>query len=221
MMAKNKDIFGFDKAERRLKGLIKLSRANMARATRKNGQHLRDQTKRTIRDGRSDWEPNSPLTIQRKGSAKPLIDHNDLMQSIVVVYISPGVAFVGVLHGTKGTSGIDMAGIAEVQEYGADIRPKRAKSLAIPVSREASQMVAQFGSIGGIPGLFRPKGTNILALPSAKAEFDIMFILLQRVLIPPRPFSQTTYADELPVMMVRYHAAAEATLKGKKYLVAA
>lgn len=29
-----------------------------------------------------DWEPNSPLTIERKGSSKPLIDKGDLRRSI-------------------------------------------------------------------------------------------------------------------------------------------
>jgi hypothetical protein len=47
------------------------------------GMVAADQIKKTIRDGA--WVPNSPTTVARKGSSKPLIDTGHMIQSVTYV----------------------------------------------------------------------------------------------------------------------------------------
>lgn len=217
-MAQN-NIYGFDEAIKRLAILKILSEKNMDRAMKLNGSHLRDETKKTIRNGDEGWDPNSELTIEYKGSSKPLIDTGDLMNSIQSVKVSGGVYFVGVPEeSTSEDGGISMAGIAEVHEHGAVIKPKKGRALAVPANKEAKRLATQYGSVGNIPNLFHPRNSSVLALPGKGNNFIVMFYLLSQVIIKPRSFSMSTYVRFRPVMEDTCYRAAKATLKGETFL---
>lgn len=63
----------------------------------------------------------SALTIERKGSSKPLIDHGDLIGSITYqVTNNEETVFIGVKKGTKHGEG-DAIQIARVHEFGCTI----------------------------------------------------------------------------------------------------
>ncbi len=192
--------------------LGELARANIKDATARNAVLARDQIKRTIRNGRSEWPSLSPLTIGSKGSSKPLIDNNDLMQGIESIRVGPLTFFVGVPR-NKGL----LVTIATSQEFGATIKPRKAKALAIPTSREAKELSRRHGGTGNIPGLFRPKGTRVLAMDKGK-HFQIMFILSQQTVIPPRPFIEPSFADAQHRMKREWEWAIISALRGKKYV---
>jgi hypothetical protein len=135
-----KQTWGFDDAAKRLHNMPALMKANMNRATKGNASATRDAIKRTIRNGRPDWPPNSPLTVGYKKSSKPLVDDGDLMNAVNYKTISPFLFFIGVPRTEKNKDGVPMANIAAVHEFGATIRPKNARMLAIPVSKEAARM---------------------------------------------------------------------------------
>lgn len=192
--------------------LAKLTHANIKAATARNAVLVRDQIKRTIRNGRSEWPALSPLTIGAKGSSKPLIDNNDLMQGVSSIRIGPLSFFVGIPL-NKGL----LVTIATSQEFGATIKPRKAKSLAIPVSREAKELSRRHGGTRNIPGLFRPKGTMVLAISKGKT-FEIMFILSQEIVIPPRPFIEPSFADARHRVKREWEWAVISALRGKKYV---
>ena len=193
----------------------------MAAATRHNAILFRDAVKKTIRNGRPEWPGVSPLTEGRKGSSKPLIDHGDLMHAVDYVMPSKNVFFVGVPRRAKSGSGkrgkVKMINIAQVLHDGVTIRPKKRRALAIPVTREASKLLAEHRSVRRIPGLFRPKGTMVLARGGGRGGFEILFVLLRKSVIPPRPFITTTFADERPVMLKRFEKALKLGVRGQKY----
>ena len=212
------NIYGFDKAIKRLAGLEKLANKNMDRAMKINGSQLRDATKKTIRNGDGSWDPNSELTIEFKGSSKPLVDTGDLMNSIQSVRVSGGVYFVGVPEESTSEDGISMAGIAEVLEHGAVIKPKKGRALAVPANKEAKRLSIQYGGVRNIPNLFHPRNSSVLALPGKGDKFIVMFYLLSQVTIKPRSFSMSTYVRFRPVMEDTCLRAAKATLKGETFL---
>ena len=61
------------------------------------------------------FKPLNPLTIERKGSSKPLINHGDLIGSITYQNIDDNQIFIGVKKGKE-------ANIAAVHEFGCTIR---------------------------------------------------------------------------------------------------
>lgn len=70
------------------------------------------------------FRPLSPNTLKIRrflgfGGTKALIVRGDLLNSITVVSVSRGVAFVGVLRGAKGRDGQSLVNIAAVHEFGA------------------------------------------------------------------------------------------------------
>ena len=189
-----------------------LMRDNIKQATKRNAILARDQIKRTIRNGRPEWPPLSPLTIGSKGSSKPLVDHNDLMQGITSVRLGPMAFFIGVPR-NKGLLVIS----ATTQEYGATIKPVRAKALAIPTSREAAELARRHGGTGNIPGLFHPKGSKVLAMDKGN-YFQIMFILSQQIIIPPRPFIEPSFKDARHRMKREWEWAVISAMRGKRYV---
>jgi hypothetical protein len=206
------------KATRRLAQLEQLSRRNADKAVRRNASNLRDNMKEAIVDGKN-LAPNAPLTMQVKGSSKPLVDHGDLLNSIDYMQIAPAVYWTGIPAFKKTKDGIGIADIATVHVFGATIKPKRGRALALPATREAARLARKYGSVRAIPGLFRPHGTKVLARKSNNEfGFDIMFILMEQVIIPPRDFMMPTYNALVPTMINRNREAAAATLRGQVYI---
>ena len=133
--------YGFDKAEEFLgRKMPELTKVNMLRATQKNAQSLRDQIKRTIRDGRPEWDPLKPATIARKGSSKPLIDYGDLLGCIDYAKASEMSFFVGVPRNAKHRKGEELVNIGLVHEFGCPekkIPPRPYLTPTIAEQREA------------------------------------------------------------------------------------
>ena len=59
---------------------VALGNASFEQFLNAAGVHLVDGIKKSITDGA--WEPNAPYTIQKKGSAKPLIDTGTMLNSV-------------------------------------------------------------------------------------------------------------------------------------------
>lgn len=210
----------WDKAIARLSGMHPRVKRNFALATRRNAVTLRDQIKRTIRSGRSEWPPLSGLTIQRKGSSRPLVDNNDLFHSVTVRPAGTGIAFVGVPRSARSRERVSMVNIAQVMEFGAVITPTRAKFLTIPASKRASQLAREYGGTRNIPGLFvipNPSGVPVALASRTGTGFTIMFVLLKKAKIPARSFIGSTFREVRPLLIRRYHQAVRAALRGEVY----
>ncbi|UYT83923.1 hypothetical protein [Priestia megaterium] len=78
--------------------------------------------------------------------------------------------------------------IANVHEYGITIKPKK-QFLTIP-TKEADGRKAS-----DIPGLFKPKGKNILAVQEGD-KLIVMFFLVKSVTIPERSFVRSTFDEK-------------------------
>lgn len=68
--------------------------------------------------------------------------------------------------------------------YGATIRPKEARMLAIPVHPSAKGIMPKSGLI---KGLFRPKGRWFLAILDANKKLRVMYALKKQVTVPKMP----------------------------------
>jgi len=139
-------------------------------ATKRAGLLVVRNIRKKIREVTS--PPNSPITIRRKGSSKPLQDRGDLWQSVTFIPLAPMMGWVGVPAGkTNRESGTSLALIARVLEGGeigappkdTIIIPRSAKALFIPLRRDV-----------------KPGEPNLV--------FGEDFILAKVVRIRPRPF---------------------------------
>ena len=93
-------------------------RKGLNQAVARVGNYGASEVKRGIVSGAPGGQrftPNSPLTIARKGSSKPLIDKGDLVGSITYQVIDSNNVFIGVKQGKE-------ANIAAVHEFGCTIR---------------------------------------------------------------------------------------------------
>ncbi len=94
--------------------------------------------------------------------------------------------------GIQGTAGSDILTIAGVHEYGATIRAKNVKNLAIPLDKKSEGK-----SPRDFPGLFfiRAKDTgNLFGVTSAgKDKLNFLFLLCPSVTIPERSFIRASY----------------------------
>ena len=92
----------------------------------------------------------------------------------------------------QGTAGSDILTIAGVHEYGATIRAKNVKNLAIPLDKKSEGK-----SPRDFPGLFfiRAKDTgNLFGVTSAgKEKLNFLFLLCPSVTIPERSFIRASY----------------------------
>ena len=81
--------------------------------------------------------------------------------------------------------------IANVHEFGMTIKAKN-KYLAIRTKEAGGRKPAD------IPGLFQPKGKNVLAVADKTAEngIKVMFILKESVNIPERSFIRSTFDEK-------------------------
>lgn len=85
---------------------------------------------------------------------------------------------------------------APVHHHGGTVKPKRAKSLAVPLTRRASRFTSPRNytdSGGGAPGeglfVFKSKrGNAFLAKSAAGGKLELLYLLLKQVKIPARPF---------------------------------
>lgn len=102
--------------------------------------------------------------------------------------------------GILGDAGSDILTIAGVHEYGATIHPKKAKNLAIPLTKEAKNA----GSPRNIAGLqFIPiepgYGYLVREKPKAKGKeynpdnYEWLYMLVKSVEIPERSFIRGSY----------------------------
>lgn len=81
--------------------------------------------------------------------------------------------------------------LANVHEFGITIKPKKAKALTIPVNPKAHGKRAS-----DFPDLFKPHGTNVLAIPKGKDDFEVLFVLMKSVTIPERSFIRSTFDEK-------------------------
>lgn len=78
--------------------------------------------------------------------------------------------------------------IANVHEFGMTIRPK-GRWLTIPTKEANGRKPSD------IPGLFRPRGKNVLAVQDGD-DLKVMFILAKSVNIPERSFIRSTFDEK-------------------------
>ncbi|MBC2148093.1 hypothetical protein HCB36_08450 [Listeria booriae] len=79
--------------------------------------------------------------------------------------------------------------VAGVQEFGLTIRP-RGKYLTLPTEAAGGRSARE------IPGLFKPRGKNILAVADRNGNLTVMFILKEEVKIPERSFLRSTFEEK-------------------------
>lgn len=72
---------------------------------------------------------------------------------------------------------------ARIHEKGGVIVPKTAKSLAIPIHSSVEGKRAK-----NVPGLFRPKGSDMLFQKQPNGDILALFVLRKSVTIPARPY---------------------------------
>ena len=92
--------------------------AGVKQAASRVGNYGASEVKKGIVSGApggQKFAPNSPMTIARKGSSKPLIDKGDLVGSITYQVVDANNVFVGVKKGNE-------ANIAAVHEFGCTIQ---------------------------------------------------------------------------------------------------
>jgi hypothetical protein len=139
------------------------------------------------------------------------------MNAVSYIAVSPYVFFIGVPRTAKGRDKAKLVNIAAVMEYGATIKPRHAQALAVPVSRNAKNLVKRYGSIRDIPDLVHPKGSRVLGR-AFKRKFVILFILMSESVIPPRPFIETTYREQRPKILLTWRRASIMTMRGKRFV---
>ena len=90
----------------RLKTILNPSRiaAGIQQAAARVGNYGASQVKKGMVSGApggQTFAPNSPLTVQRKGSSSPLIDKGDLVGSVTYQVIDADNIFIGVKKGKE------------------------------------------------------------------------------------------------------------------------
>lgn len=102
-------------------------RASMKQCASRVGNYGASEVKKGIVSGAPGGEtftPLSAITIARKGSSKPLIDHGDLVGSVTYqTFNNENSVFIGVKKGVKRKNNQDseMVQIAAVHEFGCTI----------------------------------------------------------------------------------------------------
>ena len=128
---------------------------------------------------------NAPLTLRLKGNKPPLRNAGHLRASITgkvkegKVIVGTNLKYAPILH------------------FGGEIKPKKAKKLAIPANKKIKKMVDLVGVKGVLENLekqgwkifFREK--SIMGKPP-KGKPVVLFIRRKKVKIPERPFMELT-----------------------------
>ena len=87
--------------------------------------------------------------------------------------------------------------IAHVNEYGATIVPKNGNWLTLPTKNTPRKADGSAVPAREIPGIFRPKGKNVLCTSDKKGGLTIMYVLVKKVRIPSRPFMRSTLVNNI------------------------
>lgn len=119
-------------------------------------------------------------------------------------YLKKADIEVGIFGSKEGSKTIM---IASVHEFGTTIQAKNANALTIPLNEEASGKKA-----GEFEGLFRPNGTDILALENADGTLKPMYVLKKSVTIPERSYIRGTFDKEYKKIESRIEKAFRAVL---------
>ena len=125
------------------------------------------------------------------GIEKILVDFNRLKAACAEM--EQKKILVGI---TGGGAGSDVIAIAHAHEYGATIKPKKGKYLAIPLTKEAEEE--------GSPRAFNnlrfvnAKGGNLLMVRDkkkgrGKTESEAMFLLVKSITLPERSFIRASF----------------------------
>jgi len=127
----------------------------------------------------------SLITIKNKGSALPLRDTGVLRGSIT--------AYTNNLKVIAGTN----LKYAPIQHFGGEIKPKKAKKLAIPANKQIRKQTMIYG-VRGVLENYKKSGYRIVFLDKVimavpknrkpKKYRKILYIRKEKVKIPARPF---------------------------------
>lgn len=103
---------------------------------------------------------------------------------------------VGVFAGKEHVDGdIDMAGLAEVHEFGMTIKPKKGKYLSIPSHKKSKgKSPRDFSDLFFIP---TDGGNGLLAKEVGKDRIDVYFVLVKQVVIPERAFIRGGFDENI------------------------
>jgi len=128
---------------------------------------------------------NAPLTLRLKGNKPPLRNTGHLRASIT-----------GKVKEEKVIVGTNLK-YAPVLHFGGEIKPKKAKKLAIPANKKIKKMVDLIGVKGVLEHLEKQgwkivfKEKSILGVPP-KGKPVVLFVRKKKVKIPERPFMELT-----------------------------
>jgi len=122
-----------------------------------------------------------------------------------------------IVVGIVGPVGSDVLKIAHAHEYGATIKPKNGKYLAIPLTKEAEA--------AGSPRVFNnlrfvnTKGGNLLMVRDkkkgmGKTKSEAMFLLVKSVTLPERSFIRASFDSSQKELSDIVAKALEKVLKG-------
>jgi len=123
-----------------------------------------------------------------------------MVRSIKAHPVTSFAWFVGIKKGARDKSGGDLYNIAKVHEYGATITPKKAKALAVPVTRKAKRVDGPRNYPGELTPIYTKKGrkTNVIGIlkegrrsrevtAGIRRITKVAYVLLKKSIIPPRP----------------------------------
>jgi len=128
---------------------------------------------------------NKPLTLKLKGNKPPLRNTGHLRSSIT-----------GTVKDGKVIVGTNLK-YAPILHFGGEIKPKKAKKLAIPANKKIKNMVVLVGVKGTLQALEKQgwkiffKKNSIMGKPP-KGSPIVLFIRKKKVKIPERPFMKLT-----------------------------
>ncbi|MGC4378258.1 hypothetical protein WD019_15220 [Fictibacillus sp. Mic-4] len=111
--------------------------------------------------------------------------------------------------GVFGSDDSEIVMIARVHEFGTTIKPKNGQFLTVPVSPKAKGKRAS-----DFPDLFRPAGTNVLAIPKGKNDFEVLFVLLKSVTIPERSFLRSGYDENIDYISKKIESMIDDVISG-------
>jgi len=136
---------------------------------------------------KQEYAPNAPLTVARKRSSRPLVDHGDLIRAIAFKVHSPFHAEVGVKRITRG--GVNVAAVLH-DGFTIDLSNPKYKKMRVYLAimrRElvrAGRLAEDAYSKNGRPGFlvvpgrpffdrpFRSRITQIIVYDAAQAAID-------------------------------------------------